>query len=200
MAVGKVSLFRIHKRTCANTQKAERQGTSDTRYNLPEKGVTWRPDGGKTSEARAGRATKRKEEIRHNAVHTSAESLGFGLNNHILLFIWNKQLRGATGHAQKLNDCKESERQTNGLLWAHKKPLEGGCVHVCTVYLVTFATWLRQIFRLFVACRSLPRLLLTCFQWNDAGGFKITLICLNCCVTVHDSAKAGADSNKHPQI
>lgn len=60
------------------------------------------------------RKTDRDEVM--NTVET-AESLGFCLNNQILLFMWSKLLHTATGHVQKLNGCKESEWQANGLLW-----------------------------------------------------------------------------------
>lgn len=50
---------------------------------------------------------RRRDEVM-NTVET-AESLGFSLNNQILLFMWSKLLHTAMGHVQKLNDCKESK-------------------------------------------------------------------------------------------
>lgn len=57
--------------------------------------------------------------------------------------MWSKLLHTATGHVQKLNDCKESERQANGTGSARQHS-EGSYVDMHTVYLVTFATssWL----------------------------------------------------------
>lgn len=59
---------------------------------------------------------------RWNTVET-AESLGFCLNNQILLFMWCKLLHTATSHVQKLNDWKDSEWQANELKWECEEEL-----------------------------------------------------------------------------
>lgn len=46
--------------------------------------------------------------------------------------MWSKLLHTATGHVQKLNDCKGSEWQANGLLWECEEALWRklcGCAH-----------------------------------------------------------------------
>ena len=45
---------------------------------------------------------------RWNTVET-AESLGYSLNDQILLFMCSKLAHAATGHVQKLNGCENSE-------------------------------------------------------------------------------------------
>lgn len=92
---------------------------------------------------------KERRERKDEWVET-AESLGFCLNNQILLFMWSKLLHIATGHVQKLNDCKEREWQANGLTQECNGALRKALwMDVYVVYLVTFEPSLWHIIELF---------------------------------------------------
>lgn len=79
----------------------------------------------------SGQREKRKDEW----VET-AESLGFCLNNQILLFMWSKLLRSATGHVEKLNDCKEDGDKLMDFCEGAWKHSEGSCVDACACCLL----------------------------------------------------------------
>lgn len=93
---------------------------------------------------RAGQREKRKDEW----VET-AESLGFCLNNQILLFMWSKLLRSATGHVEKLNDCKERQRQANGLLRGSVEALQGKLRGRLCMLFAWWRSWHHDLQRLF---------------------------------------------------
>lgn len=92
----------------------------------------------------AGQREKRKDEW----VET-AESLGFCLNNQILLFMWSKLLRSATGHVEKLNDCKERQRQANGLLRGSVEALRGKLRGRLCMLFAWWRLWHHDVPRLF---------------------------------------------------
>lgn len=90
----------------------------------------------------------------------------------ILLFIQSELRHTATGHVQKLNDCKESEWQANGLLWECEEALCGklcGCTHcllgdICSITVAHY--WV--VFFLVFSLRVLHRL-----HRNEKGSFML---------------------------
>lgn len=69
--------------------------------------------------------------------------------------MWSKLLHTAMGHVQKLNDCKESEWQANGLLWECGEALRGklcGCTHcllgdICSITVARYWAVILFLFR-----------------------------------------------------